>query len=444
MNDTLLFDNQRISSRKTVEKLRYDFLVKAFGSITPNIKFAPVQTILRKMRTLPNTFYSEWRRAMAEELLLLTSTGRKIPETWISAFKNTSPFGNNILLGECIKQPCACGVFPFTGKEQPGAGHIWILKNSKVKSKTNGKYKIIPGSYRLIFIPDKKDLHGESWQLAARMAWRCIIEKNKPAAETLAREWIMTGQSTHGNISPVNLGNKLQLPVKRKWIIPLDNIKDVPPSASNMTIRSAADENTAWSHITGQGFQTDSELPWPSNAGTLHILTGGNIKAAIVSALFLPRNSYIHLWYSLSSKPSASATRTILRELRPDLQIENPTPVSSNNLAVAEREIRSAVRNFNKTIIFNVTSGNLLMRLAVDAVARRYPNIILVYRDIDAKPYVFTRIDYQQFPHAVGTYRGDKLKLTGLNSNFLFGSAPYATGAATHIARDFLRQCRKK
>jgi len=111
----------------------------------------------------------------------------------------------------------------------------------------------------------------------------------------------------------------------------------------------------------------------------------------------------------------------------------------------AERSLRDAVGARHgppETIMLNVTSGNLLMRLAADAVARVFPNVVLVYRDINALPFLFTRIDYQQFPHKVGTYEGHKAALDGLDADFLFGRQKYEAGSVEATAEEFLKAVR--
>ncbi len=449
----LLLDASRLRHRPDASRLRRSLLDGEFGRLGLDAAGDSASCLPLSEAVCPEPLRPEWRRGIAEELLLARSCGRQPPEAWRAAFADVSPFGNAVKLSDCWDLASACAVFPLAGQPGPGVGHVWVIAGLRHRDRIAG-VEVLPGEFGVCCVVTESVWQGRSWQLAGRLAARCLSESLPARADpvrALACRWIITGRVEGDRTVAVTLGNKLELPTRRDWLMPLENMGQasglVPEGMRPPRIRSAVDENCAWGHITGQGLQNAGELPWPASVQALHILIGGNIKAAVVSGLFCGPGTEVQLWHSAheeNSRRPAEAALIVLKTLRPDLVLQPLRELSSTCLVEAERTLREAIAEYGaKPLLLNVTSGNFLMRLAADAVSRRYPNAVQVYRDVDAPPRVFTRIDYQRYPHESGTYRGREEALRGLDSGFLFGVGPPAGGAAAEaIAAEFLARCR--
>ncbi len=214
----------------------------------------------------------------------------------------------------------------------------------------------------------------------------------------------MTGQVRDNRVEAVNLGNKLMLPIKRHWLIPRENIAEVPPARSHLCIRSVFDIASAWAVVSGVGTKrrTTEVAAWPQDVKELHILVGANLKAALASVLFSSEGVPIHLWHSekqQSSKTPAEALALVIQALSPQRTVKRH-PLSSCDLVEAEQTLQAHFRemSFRTSVLFNVTSGNRLMSYAAQAVARLHPNVKLIYRDVDEVDFVFTMLDYGEYP----------------------------------------------
>jgi len=398
---------------------------------------------------------AEWRRAAAEELLLRAALGLGVPEAWLEEFADVSPFERpQIPLAEVIDKPAACAVFPLNTETAddrperlPGLGRVWVVEGVDARPNVNG-IESIPGRFGLGFVATEKEWSGRSWQLAGRLAARAVEEEaDGDVKKKLACDWIATGRVEGDLLHRVTLGNKLSLRIQRKWLLPFDNYGDVPLSF-NGELRVAADLDSAWNHILGHGFVQGGKLPWPEDVAEIHIIVGGNIKAAVASALFCPPETIVHLWHSENEQASgipAAAARIVLKALRPELEIPSPRKLDSRNPAKAEQTLRTALADSPRdgTILFNVTSGNRLMSYAALAAARLYIQIRLVYRDIDAAPGVFSWLDYFQRPPVSGTFYGridHHLVHPVKNIDFLWNRAPYTGTRPEDIAADFLKK----
>ena len=442
----MLLDKDRVRSRGTPEKLRTDHLLKEFGALLECRTLPPEPPDFGDLADESPELHAEWRRCVAEELLLLHACGREVPPAWHTAFAAVSPFAAQVPLNQCLERRAACAVFPLAGEDSPGVGHVWVMEGVDHRDERNGT-EVISSRFGVCFVTTHQSWHGRSWQLAGVLAQRCLEVQAKPTIRgELARLWIITGRVQDEHTVAVNLGNKLELRTPRQWLLPLDNLGNVPSNACRLHIRSAIDVDGAWSHISGEGIRGDGEQAWPARVDELHILIGGSIKAAVASALFCPPGTRIQLWHSGnrdSSEIPAQATRLILSRVCPQHVVLEPQLLSSANLAQAEATLREAFQDcpVDRRVLFNVTSGNRLMSYAVLTVARARPNIELIYRDLDAKPFEFTRIDYSEFPPVTGIYRAASGTASPVKWDFLFtGGRRETVGNPEEMADNFLKE----
>lgn len=361
-----------------------------------------------------NTFLLRaWEQAVAEEILLLDGEGACIPEDLLNGFRDVRLFGEeNPPLQACLGMGAAAGVFPLRSEPSPGLGHVWVIPGMDLQVRREGAGKL-PSGFGVGFVSSHSDFNGDSWQLAAHLALSAI---QFGLRRELARDWLVTGAvGNKGRIQRVEVGNKLSIRTRRRWIIPAGNVKDLPPSVGRKVIRNAYDMDSAWAVVSGKGVRRDRTVcEWPADVSEIHVLMGGDIKAALASVLYSSSKAQVHLWHSENKEFSAvpaAALKEIVHWLRPNAVILRHH-ISSSDMAEAEQSLRNhfleAKKGAGAVILFNVTSGNRLMSYAAQSMAMQIPNMKLVYRDVDARPHRFTMLDYSERPVTTVDIVGDE------------------------------------
>jgi len=281
----------------------------------------------------------------------------------------------------------------------------------------------------------------DSYQLAKSLAGRLLDSEKREHLYEAAKNWIVTGKvDKKEKVGKVGLENKLQLPTKRKFILPEANHDELPEADRiGKAIKFADTVEAAWNHITNQGTKNIPEASFPPETDELHVLVGGNIKAQVASIIF-SNPKKVFLWYSESVKDSQKpaeyieyAVKRYMKEFnKPVIEKIEKNLLSSKSMAEAEKTLKEhfdGVRQ-NRSVIFNVTSGNRIMSYAVQTIARAYRNIELVYRDIDepedAEKYFFTRLIYNEFPPYSGKIWGKANER--ISMEFLCGKEKYENG----------------
>ncbi len=252
----------------------------------------------------------------------------------------------------------------------------------------------------LTTIPDAKRgrIEGTSWQLGAALAAYALSQRPESRL-TLAADWLPTGSVlSGGHLKSVLEGNKSDLNTPhRRWLIPSE--MRIPDALRRSGFAQAATLDNAWNIITHQGTVEESAVSdWPADIATLHSFASG-AREPVIAAALLSRCRHLVLWRSdnqeVSIKP-ADDIRNILKALRPGLTIEEKDIASSSMHMieiVLEDALKASLRTGQATL-FNVTQGNRLMGFAVHTLARRYPSLLLLYRDQDNAGIDFTGIRY--------------------------------------------------
>ena len=280
---------------------------------------------------------------------------------------------------------------------------------------------------------------GPSYKLAEALAGKLLKEGTPRQIFEAAKNWIVTGDvDENGNVRKVELGNKLELSTDRSFIAPDKNYISERQGLET-TVKFADTVEAAWNHITNQGTKNIPEASFPPETDELHVLVGGNIKAQVASIIF-SNPKKVFLWYSESVKDSKEpaeyieyAVKRYMKEFnKPVIEKIEKNLLSSKSMAEAEKTLKEhfdGVRQ-NRSVIFNVTSGNRIMSYAVQTIARAYRNIELVYRDIDepedAEKYFFTRLIYNEFPPYSGKIWGKANER--ISMEFLCGKDRYEDG----------------
>lgn len=403
-----------------------------------SLKKENIEEIACRLKDNPEMLMT-WKIFAAEYLLLAKNWGIHIDDNIYQIFQDVSPFGNKVKLSDCWDKNCACATFPLANKdenEKPEIARVWVVKDLAHKDNTK-QFERIPKNYGIFFV-SLSAWSGNSCLLALNLAIKAAESDNAEYKRYLSKDWIITGDVNESErIKSVELGKKLSLSTKRTWLIPIENIKQVSPeTASNKTIRSADTIEAAWNHITGRGVKSSGEEKWPENIDELHVLVGGNIKAQVAS-IVLTKCRKIVLWHSESEEHSINPTKQIeyvVKEMFPDALIYIKL-LSSKSMVKAEQTLKDHFKHLSihKKILFNVTSGNRLMSYAVQTIARLYPNIDLIYRDLDETIQgKFTILNYREFPPYAGSITGKSI--INVNHEFLYGRELFQNG------KDFLEK----
>jgi hypothetical protein len=403
----LLLCRQRLANRQTPEKLRYDLIVKSFGELATLPVMPSVPAAMEASHNLSENTQAEWRRAVAEELLLRQNIGKEIPDEWLHTFAEIIPFdAESAKLSTLLRQPAACCMFPLaTDSATPGAGHAWAFTDE---------------SHKLITSLPRKDWRGDSWQLAKAMAKMAMDSGDPGTIEKLATDWIATGTCDGDSIGPVELGNKLELDTARNWIIPAALTPREMKTRGQ--IFRAANMQSAYNIITGHGYQDIDQQQIPCPVDVMHSFVSDSRLPLLLTAL-ATRPKTLQLWHSESFRAlSEIISKELIPAFLPDCKINPPLPISSSSLADIEKTLRHNFMqepNTNHTIIFSITNGNLIQRLAAASVANSFPHIQLVYRDIDAKGTNLTTISYITFPPTTCYNASSSIDSSRINIPFL-------------------------
>jgi hypothetical protein len=335
---------------------------------------------------------------------------------------------------------------------------LWIFRGENLpddlnSSQLNEGSDIVKDDYRILLTgrdfritEQKQPIAGKSWQLAYSLAEKAL--ENKYLKRNLAYKWIVTGTVDDNKVGHVDIGNKfLLMQSGQKWLIPYENIRDTAGFSlkNNVKIRGVDTVSNAVVHITGQGTKNIGEEELVSGIDELHMLVGANIKAQVASIL-LTQPEKVVLWHSDNvdfSVKHAEMIEKVIEKIIPEIKDNvKKIMISDKSIQDAEKtlfEYFDKNKNSDGKIIFNVTSGNRLMSYAVQTIARLFPKIDLIYRELGEKePHKFVLLNYREMPPFSGCVTGKlSLEISDMNESFLYDKENYtsADDFLTHLFR---------
>jgi|GEM_PF-4046253 len=372
----------------------------------------------------------EWRRCMAEELLLMHIAGVALCRHACERFAAVSPFGNMVLLKDMLKTPCAMAVAPLhdtAGEIIGSCAHIWVCPALKgVASDNLDGVEIAGGAYSVFAVhAGNNRFIGRSWQLAFGLAVRAL-ETKAPAEilASLASEWIVSGElklrgalnsslsTQNPPITKVTIGTKIAFDGKAgaRYLFPSENDREIADArnygGAAFTVYTAADLNNAWNLVAGRGtVHQGSEEP-PSEPMELHSFVSAAWQPVVALALLFHPVEIV-LWHTDNYEISADPARVIKEALAAIFRLlGRPQPtislqeIDSRAPHRAEEQLRATLRkrmerSDGHRLFFNVTNGNRLQFFAAYGMAIAFGDkLTLIYRDIDATPFVFTTLRY--------------------------------------------------
>ncbi len=349
---------------------------------------------------------SLWLQAASAELMVLAMTDAADALIHANAVEAVLPailnFGGGPLMPLLAKR-CAVALVPFTTEGAVPTGfldHIWLVAEDAdgecdlhefAAWHTGKPCRVVQVKWRPANAPPPG---GRSWQLPVSLAWKALTTPEPEMRPALAASWITTGKVTGDAVEKVRVEGKRELEglskIRRRWLLPWGTEPGCKFELATKGGRLCYAQTTdgAWRHITGKYVTSGGEEPWPQNVDTLHIFVSRALGPMLLSAILaLPRR--VVLWASEEMQAESVALQMALEELqRRGLPVQKVEPVENlPTRDIAETQqwlVEKGQVNAAGCNMFNVTGGNLLMRYALADLAQVNPDLLLVYRDINA------------------------------------------------------------
>lgn len=285
----------------------------------------------------------------------------------------------------------AGALIPLDGSkanEQPATLAIWRIGNGDP----------------VIVIPDNEGfVVGDSGQLAQKLTSRALDDASKEKPEDyrvkLASDWIITGALDGDKIREVSLGNKTNLRLDRRWLLPRPNFMSEKPEAWREAPRYAESMEEAKRTVTGS-LQTRSLSPldWPEKTSVLFSFTSKAVRPALAATLLCKPNHLILMsTEDAESKASSEVLQKIVPKLLPDTEVITVEGFPSHDLSLAHSRLKEILQEHAEAgpSLLNLTNGNLLMRAAAILELKSSPELSFVYKDQDNPTATeFTHIRY--------------------------------------------------
>jgi len=297
-----------------------------------------------------------------------------------------------------IKLESAVSVFPTLNEgSSPSIKHLWVfedinnlIQRDHLTNLEGGKEisELYP-NLRVFILPPSHFI-GKSWKLAFYLAKEALKSNNSNLKKKLAKNWIVTGDvNLEKLVLKIKLGNKIELETTRNWLLPRANHGDWPSNWNPKgTATVVVNIEEAVNRIIGKSVQKEEPINWPSNISNIYSPTSNAETTVIVAAVLCGLNK-ITLFQSdnkqFSIEPAANIHKFIKKHsnITPVITINK---IPSNDIYAIEQFFEREM-HLDKTTaetdltILHITTGNKLMLLAASSIAKRYPNVWLVYRD---------------------------------------------------------------
>ena len=341
-----------------------------------------------------------WKRLVAEDILLATLWRLPVDPSWLESLEDVQPLAScQDTLAALLKTSAWVVVIPLdlANRVTGTLIRLWGIRGETNTHAVEGDLGLLGGPYSIFLGGWEHPLAGRSWQLGAALAASVADRQRVDLQIRLARDWVITGAMNGGTIEPVIAGNKARIRTHRHWLVPQTNYDEFSSVIGRMV--AAATLDGAWSHLSGEGLIEHGLTAWPApeDVAELHATISQALRPLIASVLITRPNRLV-LWHSESKKESEDFADLVIEFFHAE-QIRNWSGwqgrvpqvekrlLPMNDLAAGERALRDGglAKVSHGTILFNVTCGNLIMRLAIYNVARLNPSIWLIYREIGIK-----------------------------------------------------------
>lgn len=407
------------------------YLVENTGTLAREVlnRLDALRDLHRVRSRLSGNCREAWTRLVARELLLARSLHADLKDPILSTAPRTildvSPFdtAGGPSLRDLLAVPdlgLAVAVFPLASRTEgvPAlVGQAWAFtlaspacdvpagfdrlpRSDEVRSRFRDLSLDCTGGCLCVEGGDD-DFDGESWQLAAGLAARALLGGDSRMILETATKWIASGRLAGENVRWVEPRNKPDVFRRTKsFRTPILPSEDYARWPADLGARFATHLNTAWAHVRGEGIVDGLEIQWPEGGvDELHQLIG-RFPGVNIATPLLFRHKHLVLWVSddeeEAKKPAGIVKGVIAPLSGTDGMCFEEVPIDATLLTRAEHQLRKKIEtplSQGKIVVFNITSGNRLMSFAVHSVARRFPNLWLIYKEKDTEHY--TRIVYE-------------------------------------------------
>lgn len=405
--------------------------LKNFGHITHLLQEGQaLPDCLPVTRIMPTELLREWQRCLAMELWFSASNTEHhdTVKTWVqekfTLLLKVSPFieTNAPTFEQLLEDDVAVCLYPIAtdGGLPPGLG-LAVARLQKGNQRAECTH-----------IATQQEHQGDSDQLAKQLA-RLAVERGKTHERIrLVRRFIATGTCTaNGEVGPVEMGNKLDLRTKHTWLVASDQSIENP---KNDPIRRAATLGDMWKEVTGSSFLSGESRNFSElKIGHLFTLASKAYPPVIASILF-SRPKVVTIFHSDEddSKAAATSIKQVLSDeslasCLPQLEDIKLVRISSSDLNDAEQHIHGHLDSITTesdngeiSMLFNVTNGNFLMKLAAYQSIRDRANTLAIYRDFDTDFDELIAIHPGRHGHPTATFPLKGHSVPNLNVMSLF------------------------
>jgi len=381
---------------------------------------------------LPAAHREVYLRGLAEEAWLARQEAGALPAV-PAALSGVRPFGASLpTLSELWPLAAAVVVVPVGQAVGDGCGvlHLWCVEDPEGRIHHDQRDFLEGLSERLqdenslrclvsasVSEAGPRAAESRSWELGFEMARLALQSRDRSAVRRLAADWLVTGAVRGDRVTWVLLGSKLDLATRREWLLPAASRDEVPLGyRPRGGMRFVGSVTASWNAVLGRGTQDGGSRPWPSDVAVLHSFVS-TAWGPVVGAALLSRAPRVVLWHTraaaVSRRPAQGLRDILFRGLMRAGRMHEAAVelrlVDSANLVNAERQLDDVLRqdlSGGGTVLFNVTQGNRLMSFAAHNLARRYPNLWLVYRDNDSRGLDYTAIRYDGLEATTQRLRG--------------------------------------
>lgn len=405
-------------------------LIKESGQLA--VQTVQEEAVLAKLsgvlHDLPESHRDMWSRMVSRDLLLAATINKALVDPILQQTGDhilaVKPFGDitehslrDLLSWRDLR--CAVALFPLASQSQnlaPSIGQAWVFQYTGMAAEKKHFAESLPRAREVgVFLESEgnpgmagglcaegiaSQFEGKSWELAVTLATKSLVAENASRnIPELATRWLLSGRVVENRVESVGLGNKLSLETNRLWMLPAANRADLPPRLrlTGKVVKLASHVDGGWHHVTGRGTTHSGEAPWPKDVDVFHTFTSKAYMPTLAAILF-SRPRRIILWQSPSTESQEAARQLegALSVLLPEgTRIEHAT-ISSRDVAEAESALEKKLVDHDntETVLFNLTNGNLLMRMAAGSMGQIFPFIQFIYRDVDNQELSFTSVEY--------------------------------------------------
>lgn len=343
-------------------------------------------------QSLPETTKDTWQRAVAREILL--DPDGELSRNHRERMLGVRPFDNStISLGELPATPAACCIFPCDGGHRPPvAVQLWCLHGLSLAPERFESLDQLTGNGWFVVKSSPVKITRNSWQLAARLAWRAASEGSPNERIALAAHWIATGVVSRDRVTRVEEGNKNRLAEfdlaakahRRRWIVP----SNWERTRREVEINIVETTREAWHHVIAEGISEPKSCPWPTNCSSFYSFVSAARSPLLLAFLILrkvsPQLSNVQLFRTSDANSLANATafKTLFKN---DFAVEcEIKKVPANDPSGCQEVIQKSLhsdRSRPGDVFFSITNGNFLMRASVMLTALSEQQMHIAYKD---------------------------------------------------------------